>query len=49
MIRSEMVASRTEVVAEHGVVVGGHMQEAEAGVGEVAMFVDITAPRPPSK
>ena len=32
MIRSEMVASRTEVIAENGVVVGGHMQEAEAGV-----------------
>lgn len=32
MIRSELLASRTEVVAEHGVVVGGHMREAEAGV-----------------
>src|SRR5579871_5628768 len=32
MIQSQMVATRTEVVAEHGVVAGGHMQEAEAGV-----------------
>src|SRR5579883_3164642 len=32
MIRSQMVASRTEVIAERGVVAGGHMQEVEAGV-----------------
>jgi gamma-glutamyltranspeptidase/glutathione hydrolase len=32
MIRSQMVATRTEVVAERGVVAGGHMAEAEAGV-----------------
>lgn len=32
MIRSQMIASRTEVVAENGVVAGGHELEAEAGV-----------------
>ena len=32
MIRNEMAASRTEVVAEHGVVSAGHIREAEAGV-----------------
>lgn len=32
MIRSTMIASRSEVVAERGVVAGGHPAEAEAGV-----------------
>ena len=32
MIRSQMIASRTEVVAENGVVAGGHELEAQAGV-----------------
>jgi gamma-glutamyltranspeptidase/glutathione hydrolase len=32
MITSQMHATRTEVVAEHGVATGGHMLEAEAGV-----------------
>lgn len=32
MIESQMVATRTEVVAEHGVVTGGHPREAAAGV-----------------
>lgn len=32
MLKSQMIATRTEVVAENGVVVGGHEQEAEAGV-----------------
>src|SRR5579859_4505746 len=32
MIRSELVLGRTEIVAEHGVVTGGDMREAEAGV-----------------
>ncbi len=32
MMRSHMIASRSEVVGEHGVVVGGHMREAEAGL-----------------
>lgn len=36
MIRSEMVATRTEVVSERGVVAGGHMAEAEAGVRMLA-------------
>ena len=31
MIRSQMMASRTEVVAENGVVAGGHELEAEVG------------------
>lgn len=36
MLRSELVATRTEVVAERGVVAGGHMAEAEAGVRVLA-------------
>ena len=32
IIRSRMIATRTEVVAERGVVAGGHQLEAEAGV-----------------
>jgi gamma-glutamyltranspeptidase/glutathione hydrolase len=32
MIRSEMIASRSEVVAGQGVVAAGHMREAEAGI-----------------
>jgi gamma-glutamyltranspeptidase/glutathione hydrolase len=32
MIASEMIATRSEIVAERGVVAGGHAQEAEAGV-----------------
>ncbi|MBI1778043.1 MAG: gamma-glutamyltransferase [Proteobacteria bacterium] len=32
MIKSQMVQSRTEVVAENGVVTGGHPLEAEAGI-----------------
>lgn len=32
MIRSQFIATRTEVVAENGVVTGGHMAEAEAGL-----------------
>ena len=33
MIRSEMIATRSEVAADHGVVTGGHAREAEAGIG----------------
>jgi gamma-glutamyltranspeptidase / glutathione hydrolase len=32
MIRSQLIASRTEVIAERGVATGGHPLEAEAGV-----------------
>ena len=32
MSTSQMIATRTEVVAEHGVATGGHVKEAEAGV-----------------
>ena len=32
MIRSQFSASRSEVIAEHGVATGGHPLEAEAGV-----------------
>ena len=32
MLKSQMVATRTNVTAEHGLVVGGHDLEAEAGV-----------------
>ncbi|MDW8328125.1 MAG: gamma-glutamyltransferase [Anaerolineales bacterium] len=32
MIRSRMIATQSEVVVEHGLVVAGHNQEAEAGV-----------------
>ncbi|MBI3979564.1 MAG: gamma-glutamyltransferase [Chloroflexi bacterium] len=31
MIRNKMIATRTELVAERGICVGGHMAEAEAG------------------
>ena len=32
MLKSQATTARTEIIAEHGVVVGGHEQEAEAGV-----------------
>jgi hypothetical protein len=32
MLKSQMIATRTEVVAENGVVVGGHEQKAKAGI-----------------
>jgi hypothetical protein len=39
MIRSEMIASRSEVAGGNGAVAGGHPLEAEAGIAALRITV----------
>ena len=43
MLRSQFSATRTEVVAENGVVTGGHAAEAEAGLRMLQQKVRLSA------